>query len=237
MSDTPLGAPPLPSAGSATLARVDVAAAFHRLRLLSGVGGSVTDGSVTDVVDGMVDVLVPAIADACTVDLAAPVAAIAAGEPVPARRASASAATVMVRAAGELRVSFSSTVNLDFGGTVSCRWTDGHLPSPSDISVLLAVVDQCVLLADRVHLSEGLQQLQVHAGQLRTAVESNRRIGAAVGVLMVRYGLTEERAFDALRRTSNTSNRKLRDVADDVLFTGSLPGRSGSLPPAAAQPR
>jgi len=53
--------------------------------------------------------------------------------------------------------------------------------------------------------------------QLRAALVSNRRISMAMGILMIRRNLDEEQAFSYLRRVSQDSNRKLRDVAEDVI--------------------
>jgi hypothetical protein len=61
--------------------------------------------------------------------------------------------------------------------------------------------------------------------ELKTAVVSNRNIGAATGILMARHGLTQQQAFDAMRGESQRSHRKLRDVAEEVLFTGKLSDR------------
>lgn len=52
------------------------------------------------------------------------------------------------------------------------------------------------------------------------ALESNRRIGMAIGMLMVRRGLSQEAALALLRARSQAENRKLRDLADDVLASG-----------------
>ncbi|MFI7586248.1 ANTAR domain-containing protein [Spongisporangium articulatum] len=57
---------------------------------------------------------------------------------------------------------------------------------------------------------------------LERAVESNRQIGAAIGILMMGHKLTEEQAFNTLSRVSQRSNRKLREIADDVVRTGSI---------------
>lgn len=56
-----------------------------------------------------------------------------------------------------------------------------------------------------------------------SAVEARHTIGVAQGVLMVRYGLSQDRAFALLRRYSNITNIKLRDVARQVVDTGELP--------------
>jgi hypothetical protein len=60
------------------------------------------------------------------------------------------------------------------------------------------------------------------ADNLRRALESNREIGVAVGVLMHQHRITREQAFDLLRVASQDTNRKLADVAADVADTGVL---------------
>jgi hypothetical protein len=57
---------------------------------------------------------------------------------------------------------------------------------------------------------------------LDAALESNRRIGVAIGVLMTRYRVTDAVAFDLLRQGSQRGHVKLRDVAEYVLLTGGL---------------
>ena len=52
---------------------------------------------------------------------------------------------------------------------------------------------------------------------LQTALQSRHSIGLAQGLMMYRYGLTEDAAFQVLRRLSSHNNRKLRDVAADVI--------------------
>ena len=58
--------------------------------------------------------------------------------------------------------------------------------------------------------------------ELKVAVDTNRRIGAAIGILMTRHGITEEQSFELLKGASQTSQRKLRDVAVDVVDKGML---------------
>ena len=52
---------------------------------------------------------------------------------------------------------------------------------------------------------------------LRIALESRTMIGQAEGVLMARQDISADEAFDILRRTSQRSNRKVRDVAADIV--------------------
>jgi AmiR/NasT family two-component response regulator len=72
-------------------------------------------------------------------------------------------------------------------------------------------------------LAEARNQLAAataHAAELQRALVSNRRIGMAMGILMERHRLTEEHAFDRLRDLSQRSNVKLRDVAEQLIYTG-----------------
>ena len=72
-----------------------------------------------------------------------------------------------------------------------------------------------------------------HMHHLQRALDSNRVIGAAMGVLMAQRRLTEQQAFDVLRQFSQDTQRKLRDVADDVVQTGT----TSDVPPRPARSR
>jgi hypothetical protein len=69
---------------------------------------------------------------------------------------------------------------------------------------------------------KGVSQVEL-AQNLRRALESSRRIGAAVGIVMAQRLITEEAAFELLRTLSQNRNMKLRDVADRVVETGVIP--------------
>lgn len=60
------------------------------------------------------------------------------------------------------------------------------------------------------------------AEQLQLALESNRQIGMAMGVLMSSQHVTRQQAFDLLRIASQHTHRKLVDIATDVSETGIL---------------
>ncbi|MGW7255129.1 GAF and ANTAR domain-containing protein [Streptomyces sp. NPDC054834] len=59
--------------------------------------------------------------------------------------------------------------------------------------------------------------------QLEHALETRHAIGEAMGILRERHGLSEEEAFDVLRRLSQHHNVKLRDVAQRVRDEGTGP--------------
>ena len=58
------------------------------------------------------------------------------------------------------------------------------------------------------------------AEHLSRALTSNREIGVAMGILMQQHHFTRQQAFDVLRETSQNSNRRLAQVAAEVVSTG-----------------
>jgi GAF domain-containing protein len=64
------------------------------------------------------------------------------------------------------------------------------------------------------------------SASMTEAIDARRLVGQAMGMLMERYALDEPRAFEVLRRYSMDSNRKLRDVAQELLATRKLPADS-----------
>ena len=56
-----------------------------------------------------------------------------------------------------------------------------------------------------------------HAAQMEDALKSSRTIGAAVGMIMASRDLAEDEAFAVLRTASQKSNRKLRDLAAELV--------------------
>jgi ANTAR domain/GAF domain len=88
--------------------------------------------------------------------------------------------------------------------------------SDEDVHRGMVLASHCALLVTSA-LAES------RATHLLRALQSNREIGVAVGVLMARYGLTREQAFDLLRIGSQRSNRKLAELAAEVADTGLAP--------------
>ncbi|MEV0675080.1 GAF and ANTAR domain-containing protein [Actinosynnema sp. NPDC050436] len=82
--------------------------------------------------------------------------------------------------------------------------------------------DQAVTLLLATHASlalahtQAIEAAQLEVSQLRRAVDSRDVIGQAKGVLMGRRGMSADDAFDLLRRTSQTLNVKLVELAETV---------------------
>ncbi|MGW6790580.1 GAF and ANTAR domain-containing protein [Streptomyces chartreusis] len=71
------------------------------------------------------------------------------------------------------------------------------------------------------HAAVAFSSARTHA-QMEQAVATRHRIGEAMGILMGSHHITEEQAFDVLRRYSQENNIKLREVARLVCERGSL---------------
>lgn len=81
--------------------------------------------------------------------------------------------------------------------------------------------DTATAAATVADLAARLRAAEARADSLQRALLSNRRIGMAIGILLTRQ-LTEEQAFELLRRHSMQRNIKLRDVAEEVIYRGTL---------------
>jgi GAF domain-containing protein len=99
-------------------------------------------------------------------------------------------------------------------GTLNLYDTRAHHFTPSDVQVAHVLARHAAIALSRAQESENLWR----------AVDARKLIGQAEGILMERYSLDQERAFDVLRRYSQDTNVKLRDVAQLVVDTRRLPG-------------
>ena len=71
------------------------------------------------------------------------------------------------------------------------------------------------------HAAVAFSSARTHA-QMGQAIATRHVIGEAMGILMGRHHLTEDQAFDVLRRYSQENNIKLREVARQVCEQGGL---------------
>ena len=76
-----------------------------------------------------------------------------------------------------------------------------------------------------LEMLERLDEADTTVENLKRALGNSRNIGAAVGVLMAFRKVSQDEAFEVLRRASQDQNRKLYAVAREVIATGELPSR------------
>ncbi|MDO9486358.1 MAG: ANTAR domain-containing protein [Actinomycetota bacterium] len=97
---------------------------------------------------------------------------------------------------------------------------DDYLGAPLSSEFLGARIHS--LLAARHRSELALTSASDRTAHLERALDTNRCIGIALGILMATEKITADLAFQRLKAASQKSNRKLRDIADDVIYTGAL---------------
>jgi GAF domain-containing protein len=87
-------------------------------------------------------------------------------------------------------------------------------------SVATKFAPYAAVAAGNLHAYQSARDM---ADNLQTALESRAVIDQAKGILIERYKLTPDQAFQLLAQVSMKANRKLRAIADDLVETGELP--------------
>lgn len=87
----------------------------------------------------------------------------------------------------------------------------GYLVKPIDIPQLVPAIEAALARA------EEFRQLRKSQDDLTTALEGGRETSMAVGLIMERYRLTRQTAFEALRFHARSERRKLASVASEFL--------------------
>jgi GAF domain-containing protein len=93
--------------------------------------------------------------------------------------------------------------------------------SPQLAEVVQVYADHAAIALDRARSDSKAENLQI-------ALESSREIGIALGILVERYKITSEQAFDMMRVASQHSHRKLRTIAADLVHTGEFRTETGA---------
>lgn len=92
----------------------------------------------------------------------------------------------------------------------------GYLVKPVDIHQLIPAIEAAVARA------ADLWGLRNTERQLQTALNENREVSMAVGLLVERRRISRQQAFDALRATARTQRRKIGEVAEEILSAAEL---------------
>ena len=106
---------------------------------------------------------------------------------------------------------------LSFYGAKADAFRNGAEPAARVLAALAAVA-----LADSFHRE-----------RLERALGNRDLIGQAKGIIMCRYRVHADEAFEVLRRRSQRTNSKLIAVAEQVVQTGMIDGAGGGDQPAA----
>jgi hypothetical protein len=83
----------------------------------------------------------------------------------------------------------------------------------ADMSEAQAVIDRDMI----AELQRDGIISQQHAAQMEEALKSSRTVGAAIGLIMGTRQVSDAAAFEILKAASQNSNRKLRDLAAELV--------------------
>jgi hypothetical protein len=83
----------------------------------------------------------------------------------------------------------------------------------ADASEAQAVIDRDMI----AELQRDGVLSQEHASQMEEALRSSRTVGAAIGLIMATRHVSDTDAFEILKVASQNSNRKLRDLAAELV--------------------
>ena len=92
----------------------------------------------------------------------------------------------------------------------------GYLIKPTSTEKLIPAIVTALARAKDLKTAERSQH------NLTQAMQSKRETDIAIGILIERFNVNREIAFEALRRMARSSNRKLVEIASDLVERGEL---------------
>ncbi|MBL8503736.1 MAG: response regulator [Rhodocyclaceae bacterium] len=92
----------------------------------------------------------------------------------------------------------------------------GYLVKPVDLAQLIPAIEAA--LARSIEIGS----LRNTGQQLQTALNENREVSMAVGLMMERRRLNRQQAFEVLRNLARAQRRKIGEVAEELLSAAEL---------------
>jgi len=93
----------------------------------------------------------------------------------------------------------------------SCACALGYLVKPVAPSTLAPAIEVAMARARE------LRALQAQNANLARAVQTDRRISMAVGIVMERFRKTADEAFQMLRQRARSERRKVTEIASEIV--------------------
>lgn len=87
----------------------------------------------------------------------------------------------------------------------------GYLLKPLGVSEAIPTIESALERADE------LDGLKATKSRLNNALDTGNIVNVAVGMLMERHRIEKSAAFDLLRRQARSEQRKVRDVAEEIM--------------------
>ncbi|MCU7876272.1 MAG: ANTAR domain-containing protein [Candidatus Thiodiazotropha sp. (ex Lucinoma borealis)] len=87
----------------------------------------------------------------------------------------------------------------------------GIIEQDNDVTQIIQCIDHALSCASEI------QRLKESERRYSNAIQTGRVVDVAVGILMERHHIEQERAFEMLRSKARSERRKLRDLAEELL--------------------
>lgn len=87
----------------------------------------------------------------------------------------------------------------------------GYLVKPVNISQVTPAIETALARARE------LKSLQKNGEMLQTALDGDRAVSVAIGIVMVKHCLTNDQAFEIIRKTARSNHKKLLEVAHNII--------------------
>jgi signal transduction protein with GAF and PtsI domain len=97
-------------------------------------------------------------------------------------------------------------------GVVNCYTTTAYKFSKSDIDLLSAVANQAAVAIENT-------ELLVKTKIVQEELESRKKIEKAKGILMREQDLTEEKAYNLIRKSSMDRRVQMKDIAEAIILS------------------
>jgi len=96
-------------------------------------------------------------------------------------------------------------------GVLNCYTTKPHRFSKNEISVLKSIANQAAIVIENF-------KLVVESSVIKEELESRKAIERAKGILMRRENLTEEQAYNLIRKYSMDNRKTMRAVSEAIIL-------------------
>jgi signal transduction protein with GAF and PtsI domain len=97
-------------------------------------------------------------------------------------------------------------------GVINCYSTTLYKFSESDIDLLTAVANQAAVAIENT-------ELMVKTKIVQEELEARKKIEKAKGIMMKEQGLTEEQAYELIRKASMNKRLTMKDVAEAIILS------------------
>ncbi len=96
-------------------------------------------------------------------------------------------------------------------GAVNVQTRAGHTYSQAEIALLSIIADVAAGELEKAMLYEEI-------GGLREALETRKLVERAKGILMKRYGIGEQEAFERIHNQSRSARKSMRELAEAIIL-------------------